>query len=525
MQIVIVGGGPVGTGLAIELGRRNISCAVVERYVNPQPVPKGQNLTQRTMEHFHFWGIEPAIRAARTIPTEYGIGGMTTYQKLLGEYFYNWLPRELVRSYYFTDNERLPQYATEAVMRQRAAELPMVETWYGWTAEEIEQDDTGVRIAIASRSSGERKMLRADYAVGCDGSHSLVREQTGIGQTLSDHDRLMVLLVFRSTGLHELLKRYPGKSFFNVLHPDLKGYWQFFGRVDLGTNWFFHAPVPPGTTKDNFDFRRLLHTAVGSEFDVEFDHIGFWDLRFAVANTYRKGRIFIAGDSAHSHPPYGGYGINSGFEDAVNLGWKLAATLHGWGGEHLLDSYDAERRPVFVSTARDFIEKAIQQDSDFLREFDPVRNQTAFEYAWNARTASAPAEVNMYEPHYEGSPIVWGPPGSVCSAAGSHAMAARPGHHLTPQPLSSGRNIFDELGDGFVLLALDTDSVTVQAFERIAKTLGMPLKVVRDTRADGREKYGAGLILIRPDQFVAWMSDDGAVDVDEVLARAIGKPA
>ena len=335
----------------------------------------------------------------------------------------------------------------------------------------------------------------------------------------------MVLLVFRSTGLHELLKGYPGKSFFNVLHPDLKGYWQFFGRVDLGTNWFFHAPVPPGTTKDNLDFRRLLHTAVGSEFDVEFDHIGFWDLRFAVANTYRKGRIFIAGDSAHSHPPYGGYGINSGFEDAVNLGWKLAATLHGWGGEHLLDSYDAERRPVFVSTARDFIEKAIQQDSDFLREFDPVRNQTAFEYAWNARTASAPAEVNMYEPHYEGSPIVWGPPGGVCSAAGSHAMAARPGHHLTPQPLSSGRNIFDELGDGFVLLALDTDSVTVQAFERIAKTLGMPLKVVRDTRADGREKYGAGLILIRPDQFVAWMSDDGAVDVDEVLARAIGKPA
>ena len=293
----------------------------------------------------------------------------------------------------------------------------------------------------------------------------------------------------------------------------------------MGTSWFFHAPVPPGTTKDNFDFRRLLHTAVGSEFDVEFDHIGFWDLRFAVANTYRKGRIFIAGDSAHSHPPYGGYGINSGFEDAVNLGWKLAATLDGWGGENLLDSYDAERRPVFASTARDFIEKAIRQDSDFLREFDPVRNRTAFENAWNARTASAPAEVNMYEPHYEGSPIVWGPPGGVCSAVGSHAMAARPGHHLTPQPLSSGRNIFDELGDGFVLLALDANSATIQAFERIAKAIGMPLKVVRDTRAGGREKYGAELILIRPDQFVAWMSDGGAVDVDEVLSRAIGKPA
>jgi hypothetical protein len=400
----------------------------------------------------------------------------------------------------------------------------MVETWYGWSAEEIVQDDTGVRVTIASRSSAERKTLRADYAVGCDGSHSLVREQVGIGQTLSDHDRLMVLLVFRSTGLHELLKRYPGKSFYNVLHPDLNGYWQFFGRVDLGTNWFFHAPVPPGTTEDNFDFRRLLQTAVGSEFDVEFDHIGFWDLRFAVANTYRKGRIFIAGDSAHSHPPYGGYGINSGFEDAVNLGWKLAAAMHGWGGESLLNSYDAERRAVFVSTAQDFIEKAIQQDRDFLREFDPVRDRTAFENAWNARMASVPAEVNKYEPHYEGSPIVWGPQGSVSSATGSHSLTARPGHHLTPQPLSSGKNVFDELSDGHVLLALDAVSKDVQAFERAAKAIGMPLKVVEDTRAAGREKYGAALILIRPDQFVAWISDGGSVDATEVLSRVIGRP-
>ena len=142
----------------------------------------------------------------------------------------------------------------------------------------------------------------------------------------------MVLLVFRSTRLHELLGKFPGKSFYNVLHPDLRGYWKFFGRVDLGTTWFFHAPVPPGTTKDNFDFRALLYDAVGAEFDVQFDHVGFWELRFALADTYRKGRLFVAGDAAHSHPPYGGYGINSGFEDATNLGWKLAATLEGWAG-------------------------------------------------------------------------------------------------------------------------------------------------------------------------------------------------
>ena len=244
--------------------------------------------------------------------------------------------------------------------------------------------------------------------MGCDGSRSVIREKAGITQTQSDHDRLMVLLVFRSTGLHELLKRFPGKSFYNVLHPDLKGYWQFFGRVDLGNTWFFHAPVPPGTTKDNFDFSGYLHRAVGAEFDIEFEHVGFWDLRIATADSYRKGRIFIAGDAAHSHPPYGGYGINTGFEDARNLGWKLAARLQGWGGDSLLDSYDEERRPVFISTARDFIEKSIESDRAFLEKFDPARDRVAFEVEWKARGSGARAEGNAFSPNYRGSPIVSG---------------------------------------------------------------------------------------------------------------------
>lgn len=276
-QVIIVGGGPVGMGLAIELGRRKVHCIVVERYDRPQSIPKGQNLTQRTMEHFYFWGVESDVRAARTIPPEYGIGGLTAYGTLLGAYSYDWMQRELVRPFYFTDNERLPQYATESVLRRRAAELATVETLYGWSAEEVRQDDHGASVAVTEHNGTGRRTLQADYVVGCDGSRSITRAQSGISQTLSDHDRLMVLLVFRSHGLHGLLERYPGKSFYSVLHPDLGGYWKFFGRVDLGSTWFFHAPVPPGTTTDNFDFRRHLHAAAGAEFDVEFEHIGFPD--------------------------------------------------------------------------------------------------------------------------------------------------------------------------------------------------------------------------------------------------------
>jgi len=350
----------------------------------------------------------------------------------------------------------------------------------------------------------------------------LVREQAGITQTHSDHDRLMVLLVFRSIGLHRLLERFPGKSFYNVLHPDLKGYWKFFGRVDLGTTWFFHAPVPPGTTKDNFDFRRYLHAAAGEEFDVEFEHVGFWELRVAIADSYRKGRIFIAGDAAHSHPPYGGYGINTGLEDAANLGWKLAATLQGWAGERLLDTYGAERRPVFESTARDFIEKAIQNDRDFLEAFNPERDKNAFEREWKERQSGARSEVNAFVPNYQGSPIVWGPRDSRCNAVGLHTFAARAGHHLAPQPLTSGRNVFEELGDGFTLLGFCADGGVLDDFEQSAKTLHIPLKIVRGSRADGRERYEAALVLVRPDQFVAWASDEAPVNAAEILRRVIG---
>jgi 2-polyprenyl-6-methoxyphenol hydroxylase-like FAD-dependent oxidoreductase len=521
-QVVIVGGGPVGMGLAIELGQRNIRCIVVERNVNPQPVPKGQNLTQRTMEHFYYWGVEDAVRKARTIPREYGIGGLTAYGTLLGGYHYDWLQRWLVRPFYFTDNERLPQYATEAVLRQRVSELPAVETLYGWTVEQVTQDETGVNVLAAQRDSSARLALRSDYAVGCDGSRSTTREQAGISQTLSDHDRLMVLLVFRSLGLHRLLARFPGKSYYNVLHPDLEGYWKFFGRVDLGSTWFFHAPVPQGTTKDNFDFRQLLYQAVGDSFDVEFDHIGFWDLRFATADAYRNGRIFIAGDAAHSHPPYGGYGINTGFEDARNLGWKLAAMLQGWGGHKLLDSYEQERRPVFQSTARDFIEKGIENDRKFLRAHNPERDKDAFERQWNLRQSGARAEVNAFEPHYEGSSIVFGPQGGACSALGNHTLLARAGHHLAPQPLSSGRNVFEELSDGLTLLCLGADDPLHEAFANAASAMRIPLKVIRDTRAGDRERYGAAFILVRPDQFVAWASEDGSVDATAILNKAIG---
>ncbi len=519
-DVVIIGGGPVGLGLAIELGQRGIRCIVAERYNQPQLIPKGQNLTQRTMEHFHFWGAEPQLRAARTIPPEYGIGGLTAYGSLLSNHHYDWLQRELVKPYYFKDNERLPQYETENVLRQRVAALPTVKTLYGWDSDTITQDETGTTITLTERISQQQQTIRAAYVVGCDGSRSKTREQAGITQTLSDHDRCMVLLVFKSQELHTLLSRFPGKSFYNVLHPDLKGYWKFFGRVDLGNTWFFHAPVPMGTTTDNFDFKKYLHESVGAEFEIEFQHIGFWDLRFALADQYRAGRIFIAGDAAHSHPPYGGYGVNSGFEDARNLGWKLAATLQGWGDDALLNSYDAERRPVFASTINDFIAKSIETDRAFLETFDPARDPAAFEAAWTERSQGAVGEGRAFEPNYEGSPVVWQNTSDehTSSAKGSHQFKARAGHHLAPAQLASGENVFEVLGAGYTLLAFGTDDANRQVLVDAAQAAGVPLNVVHQAYGSEADRYEASWVLVRPDQFIAWVGESPQVNAKQAQA-------
>lgn len=522
-QVVIVGGGPVGVALAVELGLRGVSCALIERHFEPQRIPKGQNLAPRTLEHFYRWGIADALRAERILPRGYPISGITAYGSLMSEYWFAPPQREIIRPYYFQDVERLPQYLTEKVLRAKMKSLPNVESQFGWSAERVEQDEGGVRVTIAETDGSGRETLEADYVVGCDGARSVMREQIGIERGGADFDQLMVLAVFRSRELHEGLKRFPERSTYNVLHPDMKGYWQFFGRIDVGEGWFFHAPVPAGTTTENYDFKGFIQRVAGFPFAAEFDHLGFWDLRVAVAEKYRVGRVFIAGDAAHSHPPYGGFGLNNGLEDATNLGWKLAAKLAGWAGESLLDSYSEERYPIFKETGEDFIAGRIRWDQEFLERYSPERDRAAFERAWKERTGGIGQRLMTYEPNYEGSPVVMGPPGGKSTAHGTHSYAAKAGHHLAPQPLSSGRNVFEELGRGFTLLAFDAEDAAVESFAAAARELGIPLKTLRDSRTGGREAYESRLVLVRPDEYVVWTGNRTPADARQVLAKVAGR--
>jgi hypothetical protein len=329
------------------------------------------------------------------------------------------------------------------------------------------------------------------------------------------------LAVLRSKDLHEGLTRFPPVTTYRVLKPELRGYWQFLGRIDVGEGFFFHAPVPRDASRDTFDVLGLLKEAAGFELQAEFDFVGFWDLRILVAREYRKGRAFIAGDACHNHPPYGGFGLNTGLEDAVNLGWKLAAAVEGWGGETLLDSYTQERRPIFLETGNVMIADGIESDRAFLERYNPTTDRTEFEQAWK-QLAAMGGFPTSYEPHYEGSPVVLGPPGAVCSIHGQHTFAARAGHHLAPQTLSSGQNVFEVLGSGFTLLAFGAEDGTVRAFEDAAQSLHVPLKVIRDTYEGDRQAYEAMLVLVRPDQYVVWAGNNAPAHIPSLVRTATG---
>jgi hypothetical protein len=452
------------------------------------------------------------------MPPGYPAVGINAYGNLMSQYAHPWFRRSQVGQYYFAANERLPQYSTEVVLQERLRDLPVVTHLRGTEVRALRQEDSKV---VVSTDSGE---FEAEYLVGCDGSRSIVREQSGIAEERSKHERKMVLLVFRSRELHALLEeRFGEAAFFNVLHPDLDGYWRFLGRVDVGEGWFFHAPVPPDATVESLDYQALLSATVGADFDVDLNYIGFWDLRIAIAETYQSGRVFIAGDAAHSHPPYGGYGINTGLEDVRNLGWKLSAELQGWGGNNLLESYTEERRPVFVSTARDFIERFIEEDREFIDSHNPNVDQADFDAAWEQRRADSNAGVSGFAPHYEGSPLVDGPIGGTSSAVGSHDFTAQPGHHLAPSSIASISDLFGALGAGFSLIASNTAGDVIDQFTKSAQELGIPLAVVRSEIDGELAGYETDLILVRPDHFISWVDNRSPFEARDVLATSIGR--
>ncbi len=509
---MIVGAGPVGLALAIERGHRAIDCLVVERNDRGGYAPRAKTTHVRTREHLRRWGIADKLRAASPLGVDYPstvlfvtrLGG---YRLARFDNAFNCAPARDPR--YSEHAQWIPQYSLEEVLRAHAQTLPSVTIRFGCEFTGFTQNGREVRAQVRHVASGATETIACDYLLGADGARSAVRE--AIGARLSGQHGLSrnYNFVFRAPGLAQAHRHEPAIMYWQV-NPDFPG---LIGPMDRGDIWFF---MPTGVKAEvklsKLDGASLIRTATGIDHPYEVLSSDEWTASRLIADRYRDKRVFLAGDACHLHPPFGGYGMNMGIADSVDLGWKIAAMLQGWGGPALLDSYERERRPVHSWVMDEAVAnhavlgnqlwqdglEAPGPDGDSLRAAVGAKIQ-----ALKGREFNTIGVVLGY--CYEDSPVIVADGSAAPPRGSTYSPCARPGHVAPHAWLHNGMSLYDCFGPGFTLLATrDAAADDLGDVERAAGEAGIPLTVMRIDDPEIAALYQARYALIRPDQHVAW---------------------
>ena len=533
IPVLIVGGGPVGLALAGELGWRGIACMLIEQGDGAIVTPKMNEVNIRTMEVCRRWGIADAVHAC-PFPPDYPLD--VAFVTSLSGYELGRIPRPPRMS-----EEQEPhspmrlqvcsQMWFDPIVQGFARTFPRVFFRYRTRLESFEASATGGTAEIVDIDSGQRQRIEADYLVGCDGANSMVRRSLGIdldGKTLGHP----VHLYFRAPNLLERCGRQPTTFFVTV---DPHGAWSNVRIIDpANAMWrLMVLDAGPGLTPEIVDREAYLLRAIGHSIDVEWLGTSVWARRSVVAKRYANGRVFLAGDAVHQLSPTGALGMNTGIGDAVDLGWKLAAVLQGWGGECLLASYDAERRPIGTRnvglTAEFYGEHgkfdglaAIEEDSAAGAQ---VRQRVGEALVRGVGRMFRTAGLQIGY-RYEDSPICV-PDGTppYPDDPENFVPSARPGSRAPHVWLADGRSMLDLYGRGFVLLRLGADAPDGAAFEAAAGARRVPFDTVAVTQPKAIELYERQLVLVRPDGHVAWRGDAVPANVGAILDRVRGAAA
>jgi 2-polyprenyl-6-methoxyphenol hydroxylase-like FAD-dependent oxidoreductase len=513
-DVLIVGAGPVGLTLALDLGRRGVNCLLIEQKAAPEFLPKMERCNARTMEIFRRMGVADRIRAAglaADVPMDVFIVLAMNEPALLH------LPYPSVdkaRAQIAARNDgtmpREPyqlvsQYTLEPLLKREAERQRSVRVTWGCRFEALSQRADGVS-AIARGSDGEAVAIDAKYVVGCDGGASLVRKQLGIklegeGDLLRLHQAL-----YYCPDLYDRLPIGRGPGHGRHYHV-ADAHSTFLIMQDSTKHWTLHAVVnSPDEMGPQFE------RTVGVPMRYDLLYVGEWKQNLLLADRYRLGRVFLAGDSAHLVIPTGGLGMNTGVGDAVDLSWKLAAVLQGWGGAALLDSYEIERRQVGDQNVAASRYASIGRRQWRAQYRPAIRDATPEGQA--AREALAQvADVEQRKTNemigaelgyrYVGSPVIADEPGGPAHLLREYVPTTWPGARLPHVWLSDGVSIHDRIGDGYTLLELAGGAGAAGLPEAFSE-FGAPCTTLHVASDAARQVYGCDLLLVRPDLHVAW---------------------
>ncbi|MCC6473867.1 MAG: FAD-dependent monooxygenase [Burkholderiales bacterium] len=531
--VLVAGGGPIGLAVAGELGWHGVPCILVEKGDGSITQPKMDLLGIRTMELCRRWGIVEWVEHAgynRDHPQDYA-----WVSALCGGYEFGREPSPPPRDEPSPPQspqhrERQPQNFFDPVLARFARQFPHVSVRYHAELAAFQEHAQGVRARVRDTRTGEESLIEAAYLAGCDGGGSVVREHLGI--RLPDDAVLTYTTnaIFRCEDLWSLVDVKPGYRFI-FIGPE--GNWCTIVAVN-GRDQYRFSFVGDANKRalTEPEVRAAIRRAVGRDFAFEVLSIMPWIRREFVAGAYGSARVFLAGDAAHLNSPTGAFGMNTGMQDAVDIGWKLWAVLAGWGGSKLLASYEPERRPVALRNVKEATANLERMMSARGKRLPPglfdagpegERARRTFGENYTEMMKNEWYTLGIHLGYlYEGSPIVVPdgtprPPEEVMT----YTQTARPGSRAPHAWLAPGKSTLDLFGRGFVLLRFAKEVATAP-LEAAAAAVGMPLSVADIANAAAARLYERRLALVRPDGHVAWRGDALPADCARLLDTVRG---